>query len=81
MDTTRELVFWESLRYHPDIEIMCVKKKVVLLMPYVYSFDVGTGFKPLKVPKCEISDRSDFPDFNTIKSRREGDFGVKKKKF
>ena len=35
---------------------------------------------PLKVPKCEIFDRSDFPDFYTIKSRREGDFGVKIKK-
>jgi hypothetical protein len=32
---------------------------------------------PLKVPKCEILDRSDFPDFYTIKSLRVGDFGVK----
>ncbi len=31
----------------------------------------------LKVPKREIFDRSDFPDFYTIKSIREGDFGVK----
>jgi hypothetical protein len=31
----------------------------------------------LKVPKREIFDRSDFPDFYTIKSLREGDFGVK----
>ncbi len=31
----------------------------------------------LKVPKREILDRSDFPDFYTIKSLREGDFGVK----
>jgi hypothetical protein len=31
----------------------------------------------LKVPKCEIFDRLDFPDFYTIKSRPEGDFGVK----
>ncbi len=30
----------------------------------------------LKVPKCEIFDRSDFPDFYT-KSLRVGDFGVK----
>jgi hypothetical protein len=29
------------------------------------------------VPKCEIFDRSDFPDFYTIKSLCEGDFGVK----
>jgi hypothetical protein len=34
----------------------------------------------LKVPKREIFDRSDFPDFYTIKSLREGDFGVKIKK-
>jgi hypothetical protein len=34
----------------------------------------------LKVPKCEIFDRSDFPDFYTIKSQPEGDFGVKIKK-
>jgi hypothetical protein len=35
----------------------------------------------LKVPKCEIFNRSDCPDFYTINSRREGDFGVKIKKF
>jgi hypothetical protein len=36
----------------------------------------------LKVPKREIFDRSDFPDFYTIKSLGVGDFGVKiKKKF
>ncbi len=33
------------------------------------------------MPKCEIFDLSDFPDFYTIKSLRVGDFGVKKKKF
>jgi hypothetical protein len=35
----------------------------------------------LKVPKREIFDRSDFPDFYTMKSVRVGDFGVKIKKF
>jgi hypothetical protein len=35
----------------------------------------------LKVPKCEIFDRSDFDDFYTVKSLCEGDFGVKIKKF
>jgi hypothetical protein len=36
----------------------------------------------LKVPKREIFDRSDFPDFYTMKSLCVGDFGVKiKKKF
>jgi hypothetical protein len=34
----------------------------------------------LKVPKHEIFERPDFPDFYTIKSLRVGDFGVKKKK-
>ncbi len=34
----------------------------------------------LKVPKCEIFDRTDFHDFYTIKSLWGGDFGVKKKK-
>ena len=29
------------------------------------------------MPKREIFDRSDFPDFYTIKSLRMGDFGVK----
>jgi hypothetical protein len=32
---------------------------------------------PLKVPKREIFDRSDFPDFYTIKSSWVGDFFVK----
>ncbi len=32
------------------------------------------------MPKREIFDRSEFPDFYTIKSLRVGDFGVKKKK-
>ncbi len=34
----------------------------------------------LKVPKLEIFDRSDFPDFYIIKSLCVGDFGVKIKK-
>ncbi len=34
----------------------------------------------LKVPKREIFDHSDFPDFYTIKSLRVGDFGVKIKR-
>ena len=41
----------------------------------------NTGSRQLKVPKCEIFDRSDFHDFYTIKSRPEGDFGVKIKNF
>jgi hypothetical protein len=41
-------------------------------------FCVWTFF--FKAPKREIFDRSDFPDFYTIKSLRVGDFGVKIKK-
>ncbi len=37
-------------------------------------------FKYLKVPKREKFDRSDFPDFYTMKSLRVGDLGVKIKK-
>jgi hypothetical protein len=36
--------------------------------------------KKLQVPKREIFDRSDFPDFYTKKPLRVGDFGVKIKK-
>jgi hypothetical protein len=35
------------------------------------------GKRDLKVPKCEIFDRSDFHDFYPIKSLWEGEFGVK----
>ncbi len=35
----------------------------------------------LKVPKREIFDRSDFPDFYTIEPQRVGDFGVKIENF
>ncbi len=41
---------------------------------------VVTLNETLKVPKREIFDRSDFPDFYTIKSLCVGDFGVKIKK-
>ncbi len=34
----------------------------------------------LKVPKREIFNRSDIPEFYAIKSLRVGDFGVKMKK-
>ncbi len=42
------------------------------------SFALPYGLQEhLKVPKCEIFDRSDFNDFYTILSLREGDCGVK----
>ncbi len=38
---------------------------------------VNKLYHPLKVPKREIFDRSDFPDFYTIKSSWIGDLVVK----
>ncbi len=52
--------------------------KSVKGLPLTYVF-LRKAF--LKVPKREIFDRSDFPDFYTMKSLRVGDFGVKIKKF
>ncbi len=37
----------------------------------------ANGWENLKVPKREIFNCSDFPDFYTIKSLRVGDIGVK----
>ncbi len=45
------------------------------------SLNLWTWASYLKVPKREIFDRSDFPDFYTMKSLRVGDFGVKIKFF
>jgi hypothetical protein len=45
------------------------------------SFQILLASSTLKVPKREIFDRSDFPDFYTMKSLRVGDFGVKIKKY
>jgi hypothetical protein len=45
-------------------------------MPMIYVFH-NTTLPPLKVPKREIFDRSDFPDFYTIKSSWVGDLLVK----
>ena len=46
----------------------------------ILELGVASLWGRLKVPKREIFDRSDFPDFYTIKSLRVGDFGVKIKK-
>jgi hypothetical protein len=50
--------------------------------PFIIATKILKSFSwlPLKVPKREIFDRSDFPDFYTIKSLRVGDLGVKIKK-
>jgi hypothetical protein len=49
-------------------------------IPLSGTSNLASENRSLKVPKREIFDRSDFPDFYTIKSLRVGDFGVKKKK-
>ncbi len=46
-------------------------------MTYETTAATRNAFMILKVPKREIFDGSDFPDFYTIKSLRVGDFGVK----
>jgi hypothetical protein len=50
-------------------------------MPFLQDLMVvvgrGGGGLDLKVPKREIFDRSDFPDFYTIKSSWAGDLSVK----
>jgi hypothetical protein len=48
-----------------------------ILLPIKFYTTEQINVLCLKVPKREIFDRSDFPDFYTIKSLREGDFGVK----
>ncbi len=45
-------------------------------VPNVLENKINCSLQFLKVPKREIFDRSDFPDFYTIKSLRVGDFGV-----
>jgi hypothetical protein len=52
----------------------------VFLLPILNSRRRPTILITLKVPKREIFDRSDFPDFYTMKCLRVGDFGVKIKK-
>jgi hypothetical protein len=42
-----------------------------------FIFSRCSSFLRLKVPKCEIFDRSDFPDFYTINSSWVGDLVVK----
>jgi hypothetical protein len=52
-----------------------IRLKIELRSPCIFKI------KSLKVPKREIFDRSDFPDFYTIKCLHVGDFGVKIKIF
>ncbi len=53
------------------LESIPPKESFLAERPYIHEHTV------LKVPKREIFDRSDFPDFDTMKSLRVGDFGVK----
>jgi hypothetical protein len=58
---TRRIVLWQ----------------IFLLTKIFRNTQWGTLIHIDQVPKCEIFDRSDFNDFYTIKSLREGDCGVK----
>ncbi len=62
--------------YMSSLCVNSAERQTCFKLPLILS---GVTFN-LKVPKCEIFDRSEFPDFYTIKSRREGDFGIKIKK-
>ncbi len=64
-----------------EMELLSIGKISWKVLPRT-CFDRNNNYSRcvLKVPKCEIFDRSDFPDFYTIKSLRVGDFGVKIKK-
>jgi hypothetical protein len=56
-----------------------IKKKVIKKNLVFFSFSEYfiSPLTSLKVPKCEIFNRSDFPDFYTIKSSWVGDLVVK----
>ncbi len=57
----------------PKIYLDNMSEQRVLLSSYLSE----EFYSSLKVPKREIFDGLDFPDFYTIKSLRVGDFGVK----
>ncbi len=68
---------FQPARYHRTLGD---KHPLITLQILYYSrkgYLVIFGLNTLKVPKREIFDRSDFPDFFTIKPLRVGDFGVK----
>jgi hypothetical protein len=54
---------------------LCVHTSILLYLACASPSNLSRHL--LKVPKREIFDRSDFPDFYTMKSLRVGDFGVK----
>jgi hypothetical protein len=54
-----------------------MKKRKKGLVGFFFSAGFVTGAASLKVPNCEIFDRSDFHDFYTIKVSMGGDFEVK----
>ncbi len=58
-----------------------IEQKPTLSHPILFFVTIAIYRPFLKVPKCEIFDRSDFHDFYPMKSLWEGDFGVKIKCF
>ncbi len=75
---------FESEHYMPHLQKekvhICVKKDWIRKSQSHICGRSANLTNYLKVPKREIFDRSDFPDFYTIKSLCVGDFGVKIKK-
>ncbi len=82
-------LFVDGMLYSDPFQIVCKLNEYFTTMPskipprvndVLQPLDENNNIPLLKVPKREIFDRSDFPDFYTIKSLRVGDFGVKIKK-
>jgi hypothetical protein len=71
--------FFANLRRYSQVKVTTGSNASVVDTSGKY-WDQYQAAEPLKVPKREIFDRSDIPDFYTIKSLRVGDFGVKIKK-
>jgi hypothetical protein len=87
--STLQIGYWRELYREACQDFDNLNLLACTLVGVPYSWSVGHEFQSpagqnlerLKVPKCEIFDRSDFHDFYPIKSLWEGDFGVKIKCF
>ncbi len=71
---------YRSLQYTTSFFSLLVLLNFPPFIPWNKPANYEPNSAKLKVPKCEIFDLSDFPNFYTIKSLRVGDFGIKIKK-
>jgi hypothetical protein len=84
-----ELTQWALYINHYSEVLVTLSQGDEVDLPYAEGRSCDESRRPgrylrrhsLKVPKCEIFDRSDFHDFYPIKSLWESDFGVKIKCF